>query len=90
MDPVSAGRAGLRCATGCYRWSVEIMTEIASRELRNDTAGVLRRVEAGEPLTVTSDGRPVARLVPVPRTRGSGMSRGERGLVVVHVSRRPT
>lgn len=53
------------------------MTEIASRELRNDTAGVLRRVEAGETLTVTSNGRPVARLVPVPRRRRSGMSRAE-------------
>lgn len=53
------------------------MTEIASRELRNDTAGVLRRVEAGESLTVTSNGRAVARLVPLPRSRRSGMSRAE-------------
>lgn len=53
------------------------MTEIASRELRNDTAGVLRRVEAGESLTVTSNGRPVAQLVPVPRTRRSWMPRAE-------------
>ena len=45
------------------------MAEIASRELRNDTAGVLRRVEAGESLTVTSNGRPVAELVPVGRRR---------------------
>ncbi|MFC4944824.1 type II toxin-antitoxin system Phd/YefM family antitoxin [Pseudonocardia sp. GCM10023141] len=41
--------------------------EIASRELRNDTAGVLRRVEAGESVTVTVNGRPVAELVPVQR-----------------------
>jgi prevent-host-death family protein len=53
------------------------MTEIASRELRNDTAGVLRRVEAGESLTVMSNGRPVAQLVPLPRKRRSGMSRAE-------------
>lgn len=53
------------------------MSEIASRELRNDTAGVLRRVEAGESLTVTSNGRPVAQLVPVTRNRRSGMSRAE-------------
>lgn len=53
------------------------MTEIASRELRNDTAGVLRRVAAGETLTVTTNGRPVAQLVPVPRSRRSGMSRAE-------------
>jgi prevent-host-death family protein len=53
------------------------MTEIASRELRNDTAGVLRRVEAGGSLTVTSHGRPVAQLVPLPRSRRSGTSRAE-------------
>jgi prevent-host-death family protein len=53
------------------------MTEIASRELRNDTVGVLRRVEAGESLTVTTNGRPVAQLVPLPRKRRSGMSRAE-------------
>jgi len=41
--------------------------EIASRELRNDTAGVLRRVEAGERVTITVNGRPVAELVPVQR-----------------------
>lgn len=53
------------------------MTEIPSRELRNDTAGVLRRVEAGESLTVTSNGRPVAQLVPVPRGRRSWLPREE-------------
>lgn len=53
------------------------MTEIASRELRNDTAGVLRRVEAGESLTITTNGRPVAQLVPLPRRRRTGMSRAE-------------
>lgn len=41
------------------------MTEIAARELRNHTADVLRRVDAGEPVTITSRGRPVAELVPV-------------------------
>ena len=51
------------------------MGEIASRELRNDTAGVLRRVEAGETLTVLSNGRPVAQLTPLPRPRRPGMSR---------------
>ena len=53
------------------------MTEIASRELRNDTAGVLRRVEAGESLTVTSNGRAVARLVPIPRRERSWLPRTE-------------
>jgi prevent-host-death family protein len=38
--------------------------EVASRELRNDTAGLLRRVEEGETITITRRGRPVADLVP--------------------------
>jgi prevent-host-death family protein len=38
--------------------------EVASRELRNDTRGLLRRVEAGEQMTITVDGRPVAVLAP--------------------------
>ena len=45
------------------------MDEIALRELRNHTSEVLHRVEAGEELTVTVSGRPVARLVPLPRRR---------------------
>jgi prevent-host-death family protein len=35
--------------------------------LRNHTAEVLRRVEAGERLQVTVDRRPVAELVPLPQ-----------------------
>jgi prevent-host-death family protein len=42
------------------------MGEVASRELRNDTRGLLRRVEAGEHVIITVDGRPVAVLAPVP------------------------
>ncbi|HWO84664.1 MAG TPA: type II toxin-antitoxin system prevent-host-death family antitoxin [Solirubrobacterales bacterium] len=38
--------------------------EVASRELRNDTAGLLRRVEAGEKVVITRRGKPVADLVP--------------------------
>jgi prevent-host-death family protein len=45
------------------------MTSIPLRELRNDASAVLRRVEAGERLTVTIDGRPVADLVPHPQRR---------------------
>lgn len=51
--------------------------EIASRELRNDTAGVLRRVQAGERVTVTVNGRPVADLVPVQRARRAWLGRDE-------------
>lgn len=48
------------------------MSEVASRELRNDTAGVLRRVRAGEDVTITVSGRPVAVLTPVRPRRGVG------------------
>jgi prevent-host-death family protein len=41
------------------------MPEVPSRDLRNDTAGVLRRVQAGEDITITVRGRPVALLTPV-------------------------
>jgi len=41
------------------------MASISVRDLRNDTGGVLRRVEAGETLIVHSNRRPVARIVPL-------------------------
>jgi prevent-host-death family protein len=41
------------------------MAEVASRELRNNTRAVLDRVEAGEVVVVTVDGRPIARLEPI-------------------------
>ena len=43
------------------------MTDLPSRDLRNDVSAVLRRVERGERLRVTVSGRPVAELVPIPR-----------------------
>lgn len=46
------------------------MASIPQKELRNDVAAVLRRAEAGEELTVTVSGRPVATLGPV-RSRAS-------------------
>ena len=46
------------------------MSVVASRELRNDTAGLLRRVQAGEEVTITVNGQPVAVLAAVrPRRR---------------------
>lgn len=47
------------------------MTDLPSRELRNDVSGVLRRVEAGERLRVTVSGRPVAELVPLAKRQQS-------------------
>lgn len=47
------------------------MSEVASRDLRNNTAGLLRRIAAGEDITITVKGKPVARLSPYrpPRRR---------------------
>jgi len=38
---------------------------VTHRDLRNRSGEVLHAVEAGETYTVTSHGRPVARLVPI-------------------------
>lgn len=43
------------------------MTDVASRELRNNTRALLDRVAAGEDLTITVDGRPVAVLLGIDR-----------------------
>ncbi|MDZ7679066.1 MAG: type II toxin-antitoxin system prevent-host-death family antitoxin [Acidimicrobiales bacterium] len=43
------------------------MSEVASRELRNSTRSLLNRVESGETLTITVDGRPTAVLAPIGR-----------------------
>lgn len=42
-------------------------TDVPQRELRNNTASLLRRVEAGERLRITVHGHPVAELAPVER-----------------------
>ena len=42
------------------------MATVATRDLRNHTAAVLRRVEAGEEIIITVNGKPVAQLVPLP------------------------
>jgi prevent-host-death family protein len=43
------------------------MAEVSARDLRNHTAAILRRVEAGERLRVTVSRRPVAELAPLGR-----------------------
>lgn len=45
------------------------MTAIPARDLRNHTADVLRRVEAGEEIEVLKGNRPVAKIVPLSRRR---------------------
>ncbi len=49
-----------------------VMDVIPQKELRNHIGEVLRRVEAGENLTVTVAGRPVAELRPTGRRRWVG------------------
>ncbi len=53
------------------------MTNVATRDLRNDTAGVLRRVQAGEQIVITVNGKPVAQLVPLKEDRGRWIPRAE-------------
>ena len=50
------------------------MTAVPSRELRNHTRNLLDRVAAGEEITITVDGRPVAELRPA-RSRPRWVSR---------------
>ena len=58
------------------------MADIASRDLRNDTRRVLERVETGEAVTITVNGRAVAILHPVrERARWIGRSQFVRKLV---------
>jgi prevent-host-death family protein len=45
------------------------MTTVASRDLRNHTAEVLRQVADGTRVTITVNGKPVAEIGPVRATR---------------------
>ena len=45
------------------------MSAVPARDLRNRTADVLRRVEAGEEIEIFKDNRPVARIVPLKQRR---------------------
>jgi prevent-host-death family protein len=54
------------------------MSDVSSRDLRNNTADILRRVEAGERLRINVNRRPVAELVPLGRQQwasGAAMER---------------
>jgi prevent-host-death family protein len=44
------------------------MADVSIRDLRNHGGEVIDRVQAGEQITITRDGRPVALLVPVTAT----------------------
>jgi prevent-host-death family protein len=53
------------------------MSVVASRDLRNHTADVLRRAAAGEEITITVAGRPVAQLVAIKAPTRRPFSREE-------------
>jgi prevent-host-death family protein len=53
------------------------MPEVAPRELRNNTAGLLRRVQAGEDIIVTVNGEAVAVLTALQPTRRRWLTRNE-------------
>jgi len=57
------------------------MTTVASRDLRNHTAEVLRQVSQGAHVTVTVNGSAVAEIIPVRATRRASMTR--RDLIVL-------
>ena len=54
------------------------MSEATVRDLRNQGGRVLDRVLAGERITITRDGRPVARLEPAARGRLGALALVER------------
>jgi prevent-host-death family protein len=49
----------------CYGSATLVAVKVTSRELRNNTAGVLRRAAAGESVQITVNGEPVAELGPL-------------------------
>ncbi len=55
------------------------MTMVTARDLRNHTAEALRRVSAGERVTVTSHGAPVAEIVPATPGKRAFLTRVELG-----------
>jgi prevent-host-death family protein len=41
--------------------------EISQRELRNDSGAIMRGIERGESFTITRNGTPIGRLIPLRR-----------------------
>ena len=53
------------------------MSTVASRDLRNHTADVLRQVSGGTAVTITVNGTPVAEITPVRATRSTFLSKAD-------------
>jgi prevent-host-death family protein len=62
----------------CY--SEAVMDTVSLRDLRNHLSEAVRRVEAGETLTVTVDRRPVAELAPLRRKRNVSLAEAMAGI----------
>lgn len=45
------------------------MTEVGIRALKQNASAVVAQAAAGEPVTITQRGRPVAILTPIPQSR---------------------
>ena len=60
------------------------MTKVASRDLRNHTAEVLRQVSEGAHVTVTVNGTPVAEIIPVRAMRCASMSKRDLIVLLAH------
>lgn len=60
------------------------MTTIASRDLRNHTAEVLRQVSDGTRVTITVNGTPVAEIAPVRAARRQFLSKAELSEIIRH------
>jgi len=45
------------------------MTEVGIRALKQNASAVVAEAAAGETITITDHGRPVAQLTPIPRSR---------------------
>lgn len=75
------------CDTGA---TFVAMAEVASRELRNNTADVLRRVQAGEEITITVRGKAVAEVVPVGTKRRHWVTRDELFRILDEIPYDPT
>lgn len=60
------------------------MATVASRDLRNHTAEVLRQVSDGSRVTITVNGKPVAEIGPVRSARPQFFSKSELVQLVTH------
>ena len=52
---------------------ISFSQHISQRQLRNDSAVVLRAVENGESFIITNNGRPVAEIRPIPQDPFEGI-----------------